>query len=70
MCLISRVLGYSLSDFRFFTMPCPDSREDAFRFVAEVVFEALPFCSVACSFFQLLERLVRSIPKASMRAGY
>ena len=30
--------------------------------VAGEVVEALPFFSVACSFFQLLERLVGSIP--------
>lgn len=65
-CFNSRVFGCSLSDFRFFAVPCPESRSEALRFVAEAGVEALPFLSVACSFFQLLERLARSIPTVSM----
>lgn len=52
-------------------MPSPDSRSEALRFEADlgadfeagVEVEVLPFLSVACNFFQLLERLVVSIPR-------
>lgn len=47
-------------------MPCPESRSEALRFFAgdeiEVEVEVLPLLSVACSFFQLLERPFVSIP--------
>lgn len=51
-------------DLCFFTVPCPESRSEALRFVPGVV-EVLAFFSVACNFFQLLERLVGSIPAVS-----
>lgn len=59
-----RVFRFSLSvNLRFFAVPCPGSRSEALRLVAGVVAEAaFPFLSVACSFFQLLDKLVKSIP--------
>lgn len=54
-------------NFVLFTVPCPDSRSETLRLEADLEAgaedEALPFLSVACNFFQLLERLAVSIPR-------
>jgi len=50
-------------------VPCPESRSEALRFFAdEVEVEELPLLSVACSFFQLLESPLVSIPNVLMPA--
>ena len=59
-----RALDWSFStNLRFFTDTVAESRSAALRLTVDVLFTALPCLSVACSFFQLLERLVVSIPR-------
>lgn len=65
---VSRVFCWSLSiDLRFFAGTCPESRSEALRLGVVVVgFAAGFFVRVACSFFQLLESPLESIPTAKM----
>lgn len=61
----TRALDWSFStNFRFFTDPVPESRSAALRLTADVPVAAPLFLSVACSFFQLLERVVGSIARS------
>lgn len=67
--IVSRVFVYSFPGFCFFTVPCPESRSEALRFFPGEEVEAEgAFLRVACSFFQLLERLFVSIPTVLMSA--
>lgn len=59
-----RVLDWSFStNLRFFTETSPESRSAALRLTVDVPFAAALCLSVACSFFQLLERVDASIAR-------
>lgn len=59
-----RALDLSFSaNLRFFTEKSPESRSAALRLTVDVPFAAALCLSVACSFFQLLERAGASIAR-------
>ena len=59
-----RALDLSFSaNLRFFTEKSPESRSAALRLTVDVPFAAALCLSVACSFFQLLEKGVASIAR-------
>lgn len=59
-----RVLDWSFStNLRFFAETAPESRSAALRLTVDVPFAAALCLSVACSFFQLLERIDASIAR-------
>lgn len=55
--------GFLSTNFRFFTDPVPTSRSAALRLTVDVPAAGLLCLRVACSFFQLLERVVVSIAR-------
>lgn len=55
--------GFLSTNLRFFTDPVPTSRSAALRLTVDVPAAGLVCLRVACSFFQLLERVVVSIAR-------